>query len=459
MTMNFLIYGAKSFFRRRRTSVILILLFFVSFLAMISSRLIGGVCGIYKAKNENPYSDYYRLIVDPVWSKEHGFSSGFDSKDSIGVGSWYRVKAIHEYFTDITDYTAELTWNTQADADPLVPGWLREKAKLFCVYGLTDCMELRGFVRGEISVVSGRRISRADRDAKKNVCMISETVAGINGLSVGDTLNVEMFGENKTPFEIVGVYSINVARDLKGISLSCDLEENRIYVPLSAFDDTPKYKTVNAYNYQVRLSDASLAPLLENEVNALSLFGGDPSYFIRVSDIYEAGSSSVHALEQAVLSAGSILSVFTLLLTVTVIFSMAASRKKETGICLALGTGKTRLALSLTFEISLCIVCGAAAALPAAYCLGPDLSAAILKSALENVSAEALAVTTSDTVHAGGRVFEIVESIADAGFVTSSVMQALSLLLPAIAAGFAAAFFGIFREREMLLLTKQEDSP
>ena len=46
--MNFLIYGAKSFWRRRGTSILISALFFFISLALMLSSLIVGVCDLYR---------------------------------------------------------------------------------------------------------------------------------------------------------------------------------------------------------------------------------------------------------------------------------------------------------------------------------------------------------------------------------------------------------------------------
>lgn len=62
--MTALKHGIRGFLRGGWTSLVIALLFFVSALAVMISTLVLDVCDIYRSKTEDPYSDYFRLVVD-----------------------------------------------------------------------------------------------------------------------------------------------------------------------------------------------------------------------------------------------------------------------------------------------------------------------------------------------------------------------------------------------------------
>ena len=143
--MNCLIYGAKSFWRRRGTSILISALFFFISLALMLSSLIVGVCDLYRSRNENPYSDYYRLLVDRRSDDIYAITgyNGYASTNKMYSGSWGSIKEINDYFYNITDFTAEAYGQTTASIDPLLPEWLNDSG-IFLLYGITKCTELTG---------------------------------------------------------------------------------------------------------------------------------------------------------------------------------------------------------------------------------------------------------------------------------------------------------------------------
>ena len=452
--MNFLIYGAKSFWRRRGTSILISALFFFISLALMLSSLIVGVCDLYRSRNENPYSDYYRLLVDRRSDDIYAITgyTGYASTNKMYSGSWGSIKEINDYFYNITDFTAEAYGQTTASIDPLLPEWLNDSG-IFLLYGITKCTELTEFTRGELTLTAGRLLVPDDRYNKSNVCMLSEEVASLNDISVGDSIDIRMSKEVYEPFTVVGIYRINTAYSKDGIRFSYNLPENRIFVPLSTFE---RAYCLGCYNYQIKLDDASLIGQVEELVNKYAMGGGFPAYFIRVGDIFEANNRGVRSLERVFEVTQLIFAATAAILCMIIVFSLVSSRKKEYGIYLAMGNGKAGIAGALSVELGLTMTVGILLAFAAVMIYGSDISNSLLAGSLGNISAESLAITTSDSVMSLSDEIAAVYSLTDSAFVADRIGKALILILPCAVIAVICAFVGIFRISTMKLLTNQE---
>ena len=452
--MNFLIYGAKSFCRRRGTSILISALFFFISLALMLSSLVVGVCDLYRSRNENPYSDYYRLLVDRRSDDIYAITgyTGYASTNKMYSGSWGIIKEINDNFYNITDFTAEAYGQTTASIDPLLPEWLNDSG-IFLLYGSTKCTELTEFTRGELTLTAGRLLVPDDRYNKSNVCMLSEEVASLNDISVGDSIDIRMSKEVYEPFTVVGIYRINTAYSKDGIRFSYNLPENRIFVPLSTFE---RAYCLGCYNYQIKLDDASLIGQVEELVNKYAMGGGFPAYFIRVGDIFEANNRGVRSLERVFEVTQLIFAATAAILCMIIVFSLVSSRKKEYGIYLAMGNGKAGIAGALSVELGLTMTVGILLAFAAVMICGSDISNSLLAGSLGNISAESLAITTSDSVMSLSDEIAAVYSLTDSAFVADSIGKALILILPCAVIAVICAFAGIFRISTMKLLTNQE---
>ena len=77
--------GWRNFLRKQNTSVS-----FIGFTAVVSASLmicalVFAVCNYYKARNENPYSDYYRLLVDRSSLAAPGQQAGYSGVSAVGA--------------------------------------------------------------------------------------------------------------------------------------------------------------------------------------------------------------------------------------------------------------------------------------------------------------------------------------------------------------------------------------
>lgn len=224
-------------------------------------------------------------------------------------------------------------------------------------------------------------------------------------------------------------------------------------MPLSTFE---RAYCLGCYNYQIKLDDASLIGQVEELVNKYAMGGGFPAYFIRVGDIFEANNRGVRSLERVFEVTQLIFAATAAILCMIIVFSLVSSRKKEYGIYLAMGNGKAGIAGALSVELGLTMTVGILLAFAAVMICGSDISNSLLAGSLGNISAESLAITTSDSVMSLSDEIAAVYSLTDSAFVADSIGKALILILPCAVIAVICAFAGIFRISTMKLLTNQE---
>ncbi len=448
--MNLILQGLKSFHRRLRHSLIASAMFFVIFLSLMFSSLILGICDIYKARNENPYSDYYRLLID---RKVVLADAGYESQDKMFSGSWYSIEAINSYFYDIVDYTAEVYGNTTANIDPFLPEWFSDSG-YFLLYGLTDCMELSEFSRGELTLIDGRYLNAHDRYEDNRVCMIHEEIASLNHLSVGDAIDIKMHDGTNEAYTVVGVYRDHSVHSTLDASISYNLPQNRIFVPLSAFK---RAYALGCYNYQIKLNNDALIEQVQQRVNQYGMCDGYPAYFVRVSDIFEANNRGIRALEDAFTIAQYSFIAVALLMILILIHSMLSSRKREFGIYLSLGRSKCAMTAMLLTELSACIIIGLLLSFAVVMLIGADASNLMLGGVLQNTSAEALRMTTSDAVQFQMNESDVIRVMIQSGFVQTAIRKALFTIVPIIIVSMLLTSFGIARIKVIDLLARQEN--
>ena len=449
--MNAVKYGGKSFFRRRRSSLLFTLLIFLAVSALALSVIVVEVCGIYKARNENPYGDYYRLLVD---RRNPVFDAGHESVNKMYAGWWPRLEKIHQYFLDITDYTAEVYGQAETSLQPYLPPWCDDKG-YFLLYGVTDCMEVSEFAKGELTLTEGRHLSEKDRREDARVCLVSKDIASANCVSLYDTVEIKMQDGSMEPYTVVGIYEDRVQRSNLNVSLSYNLPRNRIFVPLSTFD---RAYASGCFNYQVKLTDDALIGEVEALVNKYGMCEGYPAYFIKVADLYETNNRGVRSLENAFLITRYVYITVAVLLIAVYIRSAAVSRKKEYGVLLATGHSKGYLGASTFAELFCCVAAGVLPAVGLLMLFGEPAAKALLEATAGNVSAEALAVTTSDTVCGMLLEAEVLDTAISGGFIGTCIGKALGVFFPAAALSMGASLWSVLRVTPIELLSRQEEA-
>lgn len=444
--MNGSKYTLQSLNRRKGSSILLCALAFVIAAFTMMSIIIVDACQIYRARNENPYTDYYRVVVERR-------SGGVSSIENMSFGIMGTAKLVADYFLDIDDYTLEVTEVVEAKIDPCAKDWFYRKDQ-FMLYGISDCMAMHKFAKGEYTLEDGRFLNRDDDLSRRNLCMVSKDVAELNDIGVGDSIDIKIRDNDYKAFEIVGIYGVSIPLSTVSIGYSYEMPENQIFVPTCILEDS-EYSRCN--NFQIKLGNDALAYEVEALINEYKLHGGTAARLIKVSELYEGNNHGIRALERiftAVQYGGIILAAFLMFLFV---YSSVTSRRREIGVLLAIGKRPYSVVLSLLLELAVVIFAGTAIAVLVIYLFGRDAADILITYAQGNVSVEALASTTSDTLMLTENESEAMRVLmGDYDIFGNCVIPSAAFLLPVFCIGFVSAAIGVMKLQIIKLLTKQE---
>ncbi len=443
----------KGFCRRRKTSLTIALMLFVICSALIFCNLILQVCELCRARNENPYSDYYRLVVD---RRNIALGNeGFSNQNRMYCGRWNYIRDIHEYFYNIVDYTAEVTGQAITSLQTVSYDWMSDHGYNYVLlYGLTDCKELSEFAKGELILTQGRYLSYEDRAKDSAVCMISEELATLNKVTVGDTIQIRMRDNTDVPYEVIGIYRDTLWRNTSTTTLSYNLQINRIYVPLTTFEHA---SALDCYNYQILLDNDDLIDEIEQKVNDYYMTQGHPAHFIRVSEIYEGNNSGARALSSAFGAVRGGFVLIAMLLMVIFTHSLLISRRREIGIYLGMGYKKRNVACVLSMEILLPMLAGTILSCVLALLCGRHAAEWILFVTTQSSSTEALRNTTLDMIVAVQNELQALQAGIGASFIPNCIVQAILPILIILILSLCCSSISVLRICVMRLLTKQED--
>lgn len=214
------------------------------------------------------------------------------------------------------------------------------------------------------------------------------------------------------------------------------------------------YGTV--YNFQVKLTDDSLADDIEDAIYRYGLAGGYPVMLVKVSDLFVSENRGVHSLGRVFEIMRFVFSCVVVISAAIVAMSVVHSQKKQLGIFLALGHSRAATSAMVTVELLISVIIGAAAAMGVMLWLGADAANLLLMNALENISADALSATTSDGILSSAQIAGFFTSLIDRDFVVHTCMGSLAVFIPAALVAVLAALCGVMRINVLQLLTREE---
>ena len=248
----------------------------------------------------------------------------------------------------------------------------------FYNYGSYNSQYHELFLSGRFELVEGTHIT----DDMTGSILISRELAEWNGLKVGDTLTGVYYPENNTPevdMEIVGIFDVVADKDDQ----------------VNAYDDTSYYAYSSfvfcsmdaaeglikgwgkdgegiseAYYY---VTDAAQLENVIREVQNISSINWN-NYKITANDeVYQNISSALSDTNTLVTTLIVVVTVVSMVL-ITLILSMSIrSRKKETGILLAVGIAKPAVILQYALETLLIAI----VAFPLAYLSSKQVAGAL----------------------------------------------------------------------------------
>jgi len=449
--------GLKSFFRRSRNSIIYSIFFCLVSFALFLSSVIGETSRMYREQNENPYSDYYRVILDYE-------NTGYSSLDYMNVGYQSDVDRFLELYRDITDYTLECMMDPAKPftegIEPFMLEWSEDKGFVF--YGITDCKAISEFYKGKYTLASGRYITINDRKNNNHVCMISEKLAEKNNLSIGDSITyldyiINDDGEivvERFELEIVGTYNTPAGNynDVQHKNTQ-KLVENNIYIPYSVFRQHNMFGF--PFNLQIKPDDDLLIDEIEKHANDYGVLGYTVR-FIKVSDLYSGQNIGIHTMETALEIIRYAFIIVSLLVVSVFSTSMLKARKREFGIYLALGDSKRNIITAVIIELLVSLVIGFSIAAGCVYKWGTTISTAMLRYATGNINAELLKNTTSEFLLESQKTNEVIEAVLNRSFVTSCIADSLLTIFIVFAVAALVSAIRIVRTSAITLLSDSE---
>lgn len=310
-----------------------------------------------------------------------------------------------------------------------------------------------------LELIEGRHITPSD----KNVVLISETLAALNGLSVGDTISLSPARLSQEDGKFIDTLrDTEITAEAEVVGIFRDLEpQGNAQVPPTAglranllFSDHTLLVTLQQENegeYTGGVSFYIQDPLHLNavvdEVQQTGLIDWD-SFFIRKDDFnYEkisAGLQTIQNLIKTLLICVSVVSVAVLIL---ILAMRMRGRIRETGILMSVGVAKRAILGQFLAEVVITCIVAFVCSYFAAGFLSGRVESGILKS-LQVVQIEEQVLQTG-----------LVDSSASAMLLTMPISKTLAIyacLLIVIAASACLSSLTIIKLKPREILSKHE---
>ena len=253
---------------------------------------------------------------------------------------------------------------------------LRTERYGFYTYGSYNSEYNSMFLSGRFELVEGSHIT----EDMSNGLIISRDLADWNGLKIGDTLTGIYYPESNTPavdMEIVGIFDIVADKDD-----TANMYDNASYFSYSNYtfcsmkaaegllEGWGSEGISEAYFY---VSDAAQLENVIAEVQNISSINWN-NYKITANDeVYQNISSALSDTNTLVTTLIVVITVVSMVI-ITLILSMSIrSRKRETGILLAVGIAKPAVILQYALETMLIAI----VAFPLAYLSSKQVAGAL----------------------------------------------------------------------------------
>lgn len=316
-------------------------------------------------------------------------SSGFFSSDEITEGGG-------PTFTNLmvaldSEYVKEAYYKVSAETDiEGISAYTTQGKKgasgfTSVLYGGSQPQDM---VDGTVSLSEGRLASDEEILMGSPVVIISEALAEINGLSVGDTLSTTLNNIDGESYhldqEIIGIFTVS-SQENSSMGLqqfgSTSVKQNDIYTPFSVLSQLP-------------IDEASLEHLIISD-NKIVL--EDPEdldeYRDSIEDLagkygdFDANDALYTSMVGPIESLGLVSQIFVLAIIITGAFIIGLitaltinERKGEVGILLAIGESKWKIVMQFLVEVLVIAIIAFGISIVTGSLLGQELSANLLDS-------------------------------------------------------------------------------
>lgn len=362
--------------RRRRKTIVLALIFFVLCLLFLFGGMIQG--GVEASLLELREQFFGSLTVEQSADGEYRVTpeTAQEAVEKLAPDGWTGRSVCYLSMKGMNLMPGKFT----LEEDPTM-----YISKFFCG---RDSSLMREFTSKEVELLEGRHIQPEDQGK----ILISEAVAGMNGLKVGDVITGVVTDDSiihaqagigtEYEFEIVGIFQVLKEQTSSVVPAESEIQENMMFVD-EAFGFRLEEEVLQEplhYNMGITLwmkDPAKLEPAAENLKSA----GGETdwnNYLIRTNSAdYDKSAAPIRQMNMLVRL--FILFIFVIgALLLTVLLSMwNRERMPEIGVLLSLGCSKGKVLQQLLWENTALYLAGFAAALPVAAVGSQVLKAAV----------------------------------------------------------------------------------
>ena len=245
---------------------------------------------------------------------------------------------------------------------------LPAKVYSFFTYGTINSEYSELFLSGKLEIVEGSHIT----DDIDNGIIISRELAEENGLEIGDTITGVCYPENNTPevdMQLVGIFDV-VADKGDQVNMYDDSSyyaySSYVFCSMDAAEGLIKgwgedgEGISEAYYY---VTDAAQLENVIREVQSISSINWN-NYKITANDeVYQNISSALSDTGTLITTLIVVITAVSMVLIILILSMSIRSRKRETGILLAVGIAKPAVILQYVLETLLIAV----VAFPLAY--------------------------------------------------------------------------------------------
>lgn len=411
-----------------RSILLLLLLFVVSFSVAVGLCVWNSINGVTK-EVEHTFGTGFRLKVpsyfrsDPQYCIRVPAAGGGTTLAYAGPKMGDEIVDAIRQLDGVTQYDAELDSYVVFESGKLVPGlftWSYDHTdqiahdedysldadelwtRATMTYGHTDTSLADYFRTGSFTLTAGRHIGASD----KWKVLISDRVAEINGLTVGDSITLSLRNElggyadplgivgEMQQLEIVGIFHVNglqpenswVAEiDSTHNYLLTDLTTSRYFNTVARKQQYADYIPDTLYeNLTFFVDDPARLESVMAEVKALDTIDVSQLDFFTDDTMYKSTVEPLTAIRNLVVGMAAVIAAGCAVVLCIVFTMWVRSRKREIAVYLSLGFGKAFILGQFILEAA--IVAVVAGALSFAACQQvPDLVGnRLLASAIED---------------------------------------------------------------------------
>ena len=341
------------------TGAIILVIIVTTVIALIINTASGAIIEDYKARFGT------KVFINPDTSRLTVMSGG-QSAQVVPLRDIYAALADSDCLMSadlscqvpsVSDTLIGLGETTGGNAVPIAPGGSFTKFPTMNVKGYTNPEQLDDFREGFRGITSG------SFPAGNNECIVSEDFAALNGIKVGDIIDIAqgMVADNPLTLAVVGIYfdfTSNMFGDAISAPAAINVRNDIItnYETAFKFGKTDPRVDTAAYI----LKSPGLLPAFESEARAAGL-----SYDYKVTIDEEAYNRLISpALGMSRISLTFMIVVLILggLILALLATLSIRERKYEIGVLRAMGLKKRKVAVGLVFEsltiTAVCLVIG-----------------------------------------------------------------------------------------------------